>query len=371
MALLKMLTGRRKWILFLCVFSIFVCLQLFSSSPHDSALNNSNLPVTQINTAAVYRDSNRLMLNGKVYHREEPTTTIDESVSSQSSETEVDAQNETKLSEMKLNMTDAPVGSIAITEVYSIESESNVSESNVSESIEYESNVSESIVTEANISESNVSELIIPETNVSKSDVSIKSQSNVSISNTQYHCDNRTMLVLLTTFKDKPDRVYPQSQIILNWAQFRPWIQPVLYSPDKNGTLVDLATQQGWHIYEEQGGNSHHTPYLKPMFAHAMEHYNVTFHGFANGDIMFNSGLIDTVKYFHERHKKYNTTLITGKRWNYHYYKYNVTDLWTNKKVNEVRKYSSQFRTDAEDYFITTPDFPWDKLKNVVIGRPG
>ena len=178
--------------------------------------------------------------------------------------------------------------------------------------------------------------------------------------------------ILFTTFKNTTDRLWIQSKVVLNWSKLRPNVQPVLFT-DGSDYLTNLARKHGWIIYPIQRTNEYGTPHLKPMFQYVQRYFNTTFYMFSNGDILYDTGFVNTLTKLKSKLHLLKNIFITGQRWNYFIYNnsiHTLKDMWKPETVRHFTEYSKLFRKDAEDYFIVTREFPWRFLKDIVIGRP-
>ncbi|KAH3771657.1 hypothetical protein DPMN_172984 [Dreissena polymorpha] len=101
-----------------------------------------------------------------------------------------------------------------------------------------------------------------------------------------------------------------------------------------------------------------------------MDHFNTSFYAFSNGDILFTDTLIRTLA-----HMIHSTTgnlskpvLIVGQRTNVENVTFEEGLHWEN--ITRISKRRGKlFGGWAEDYFITTPSYSWNKVAEVVIGR--
>ena len=90
--------------------------------------------------------------------------------------------------------------------------------------------------------------------------------------------------------------------------------------------------------------------------------------GFANGDIMFNMGLVETVKAVIKRFNTTEEILIMGGRLSHQYG--NSTRNLSMSDMSDLRV--SGPNTWAVDYYLISHNqFPWETIPDVVIGRPG
>lgn len=207
----------------------------------------------------------------------------------------------------------------------------------------------------------------------------IMEENENSMNDSLKHEDNNTVvLTIFTTFVTDKVKENIQLNTIRNWALFLPMFQPIAYMDlDKSPVLVQTALQLGWKVFPIPKVNSYGTPFLKEMFFHAMEVSKSPFHGYVNGDILFNDDLMKSLDAVRTSTLLQNWTsvLMTGERTNVNetvvpygtpFYKFAVvTETAKNKGI--------LYREDAEDYFFIWKcrDFPWNIIKDVVIGRAG
>jgi hypothetical protein len=187
-------------------------------------------------------------------------------------------------------------------------------------------------------------------------------------------------VILFTTFSNRSDKLFVYENTIRNWAAFLPHIQPVLFTTFPHGPVVDLARKHAWLVAPNPTVNIFGSPVLKDMYLAAIANKNLfgeaTLYGYANGDILFDSGLNETLTKVMENIEFLNTTLLFGIRRNYQLLsESNYTDdpLWPPGKIGRLGNdnYTTLFRFDAFDYFFVTRDFPFDRFLPLVIGRSG
>jgi len=86
------------------------------------------------------------------------------------------------------------------------------------------------------------------------------------------------------------------------------------------------------------------------MFREARNRYNSTFYGYSNGDVLYDSGLIQTLNACERTLARLKQILIVGQR---HNFNPGGRELYRPGDVRRVALGEGQlFRTDAEDYFI-------------------
>jgi hypothetical protein len=148
----------------------------------------------------------------------------------------------------------------------------------------------------------------------------------------------------------------------------------VLFTTAAQGDIVKVARGQHWETLPCQHMNEYGTPFIKDMYYDVIRKYNATFYGFSNGDILYNSGLIETLDVVNVHLPILNTTFLAGRRWNY-----NVTNasndssdpIWLPETVEALAReeFSELSGIWSADYFFVSKNYPWDSLLNVVIGR--
>ena len=182
------------------------------------------------------------------------------------------------------------------------------------------------------------------------------------------------LCVWFTTFKDDVRRRTIHLNTLHNWAKFIPLMQPVLFSSNFTRQFDSIARQLGWHVYQIPRVNDHGTPYISDMLNVIMNNdtYNSVFYGFANGDILFDTSLSETLKALASGLNSLlqPPVLVTGQRTNY-----KMSDNWTQPIVDfyyieQLRARGKLFGGGAQDYFLFTRDFPRYLFKKLVIGRP-
>jgi hypothetical protein len=188
--------------------------------------------------------------------------------------------------------------------------------------------------------------------------------------------DVKPLIVLFTTFDLKPNRTkhhLAHRMVLRNWAQFVPDIQPVLFTEDSCSPFAKMVAAANWHVLPIPSTNKHGTPYLKPMYARVFEDYNATFYGYANGDILFDSGLVKTLKMIKTELKTLrNNVLVVGRRHNIAPDQTLPESAFDSENLRALKKNATVYRYDAEDYFIFTREgctLNWSALFDVVIGR--
>ena len=113
-------------------------------------------------------------------------------------------------------------------------------------------------------------------------------------------------------------------------------------------------------------------PVLKSMFLDAYKKFDSTFYGYVNADILFNKGIIDTLRTIRSSRffKGKKRILISGRRVDLELEKLGVKEISTPQEVEDLVHKGSLSYGYAEDFFITTATYPWEFIPDLVIGRP-
>lgn len=177
------------------------------------------------------------------------------------------------------------------------------------------------------------------------------------------------LLTIFTTFRPLQYKFVIHANVIRNWALFMPNVIPVLFNINTDPELLKLALHYGWKVLPAPRLKSNILPYFKEMYWMAKKNFKSIFYGYCNGDILFTSGLIETLKTVTALKQDLGQILVIGQRNNFNFENQTIQTL---AQVEELyRRKSKLFIVNAEDYFfMLNGDFPWDSLADIVIGRP-
>ena len=190
---------------------------------------------------------------------------------------------------------------------------------------------------------------------------------------------NDKLLVIFTSFKNNPNKSEIHQEVINNWLSLGNDIQPVFFYNQSNPMMWEsLALHKGWIGIPLGKTNKYGTPMLKDFYATITNRIKSQFYGYCNGDILFDNGLRNTLKQI-LIHKKIlnNSALVIGRRTNIEYQDYHTFKLSNpnyTKSLHQIANSKGILFTEwAEDYFFVylPQHFPWDDIKDIVIGRPG
>ena len=186
------------------------------------------------------------------------------------------------------------------------------------------------------------------------------------------------LLVLFTSFKNDHNKSEIHQEVVTNWLSLGNDIQPILfYNQSDPMTWDNLALNMGWIGFPIGRTNKYGTPKLKDFYATVTKRFKSKFYGYCNGDILFDEGMKNTLKQMlkHNSISK-KSALVIGRRTNIEYQDYRtLKDSYpnhTNSLDQVANSKGSLYIEGAEDYFFVhmPHTFPWDNIKDVVIGRP-
>ena len=179
------------------------------------------------------------------------------------------------------------------------------------------------------------------------------------------------ILTLFTTFKASYNKSFIHKNTIRNWELLSPDVIPVLFT-DLNvpSSTVDYARERKWHIFSIPQRSKGGMPILRYMFLEAQKLFHTRFYGYANGDILFDRGLPDTIHGLMRLNKSLSEVLIVGQRRNWNIkWQQHVSDI---KEIGEYAQSAPLFMACAQDYFISTRNgYPWSTIPDFVVGRVG
>ncbi|XP_036363601.1 uncharacterized protein LOC115217102 isoform X2 [Octopus sinensis] len=178
----------------------------------------------------------------------------------------------------------------------------------------------------------------------------------------------QTLLTLFTTWDHHDSKKELHENTVRNWLAFGPSVKVIVFSanPETRIFCEKIGCNYQYITVQRVTG----VPLLKSMYLEAQKSFDSFFYAFANADILFEANLIKTLErvlYMFNNTEK--AILIIGQRTNV----MNVTKEEA-VPVNSVTKIALNrgtiFRTDAEDYFITSKPFPWKAFPDFIVGSP-
>ena len=190
---------------------------------------------------------------------------------------------------------------------------------------------------------------------------------------------NRTigsaLVTMFTTLKDVGVRTELHKRTLSNWAALSPGIQPVLFVPQpdvQTSRWVDLAGESGWDVRATSDLNKG-IPILTAMFKQILNESITPFVGFANGDILFDHSIIETLQELSAiKDVEQESIMIVGKRQNVNITQYDLGSGENMTKLHQADLRAKEYVGYAQDYFIISrKGLPWEKIPDFVIGRNG
>ena len=190
---------------------------------------------------------------------------------------------------------------------------------------------------------------------------------------------NRTigsaLVTMFTTLKDVSVRTELHERTLSNWAALSPGMQPVLFVPQpdvQTSRWVDLAGESGWDV-RATSDLKKGIPILTAMFKRILQEYNTPFVGFANGDILFDHSIIETLQELSAiKDVEHESIMIVGKRQNVNITQYDLGSGENMTKLHQTDLRAKEHAGYAQDYFIISrKGLPWEKIPDFVIGRNG
>ncbi|KAK3600957.1 hypothetical protein CHS0354_004166 [Potamilus streckersoni] len=187
----------------------------------------------------------------------------------------------------------------------------------------------------------------------------------------------KPLVTLFTSWTDDEDKHLVHNLTTLNWLSLRPFVMPIIFTNET--ALAHVCESAGWVILPLRVTAADGVPVLKYMYIDAMRRFESNFYAFANSDILFTDTLVDTlIEILQNKSTSHNSTqdnstsdhhaLIIGRRTNV----FNITmeegSSWS-EVTTAAKKRGELFLVDAEDYFITSPSYPWNDIPEIVIGR--
>jgi hypothetical protein len=174
------------------------------------------------------------------------------------------------------------------------------------------------------------------------------------------------ILTMFTSWVPSKEKYLCRKTTVLNWREFHPHITPILFTNISD--LKQRVEQKGWQTLPIIKTDIA-LPVLKHMYLTATAHFKSTFYAYANGNILFTESLLKTLIAVQRHFVGQNQTiLIVGQRTNVK----NISATQA-KNFNSLQKISTErgslYTPWGVDYFITSANFPWREMPDVVIER--
>ena len=181
---------------------------------------------------------------------------------------------------------------------------------------------------------------------------------------------NKTLIVLFTSWGYSEEKLDVHKTLLRLWASWSySSVQPLVLTNDVNVSRMAVAANWSVLPVTKRINSCKGPPVLRDLFFDTMEKYDALFYGFANADIIFGNGLVQTLKFLRNKYSwSKKPLLIVGRRYNYDFKhsRDNITD--PNQIQRLMRRGKLVIR--STDYFFTNAEFPWKQVPMVSIGRP-
>ncbi|KAK2165423.1 hypothetical protein LSH36_50g00047 [Paralvinella palmiformis] len=188
---------------------------------------------------------------------------------------------------------------------------------------------------------------------------------NVGVNSTKTY-----LLALFTTLPSRDQNDNITRAVIRNWASLASAIQPYLFYLPGQDDVVNLAVSRGWRTLPVPKKNKYSVPYLKDMYRVMADSCSSAFIGYSNGDILYDSGLQETLKTVEGSLDVLDPVLVIGRRTTVDASRWDMISGSVDD-VSRLARSGVLDRADAEDYFLVTRRFPWRLFPNLVVGRKG
>ena len=180
---------------------------------------------------------------------------------------------------------------------------------------------------------------------------------------------NLPVLTIFTTWTISKEKDGCHNNTLHNWMSLYPIVQPIVFTNEIE--IANVANQYGWIVLPvRKTGTGNKLPVLKYMFSDAKEKVKSMFYCYSNSDILFTGNLIHTLyKVVMSTLMNNKIILIVGQRTNV----FNVTKqearTWETIRFSTLKR-GKLYNTWAIDFFISSRNYPWEAIPEVVVGRP-
>ena len=180
-----------------------------------------------------------------------------------------------------------------------------------------------------------------------------------------------TMVTMFTTIKVHASKRDIYFNTLRIWPQLSPNIRLVLYVDEVDCTewMTFFVQNLGWEIRVIPKVHPKISiPILRYMFIDAIVNYDSSFYMYANGDVLFDTSLYETLSVIEPYILEEPKTFIVGRRRNY-----DVAEGELFHTLEDVTIASTSTKMDrplAIDFFITSAyGYPWKRVPDFVVGR--
>ena len=179
-----------------------------------------------------------------------------------------------------------------------------------------------------------------------------------------------TLIVLFSSWSYSAEKLKVHQALLRLWSS---WllssVHPLMITDDTKARKMALASNWSVLPVTKKINACKGPPVLPNMFLDTMNVFEALFYGYANADIIFGDGLVQTLKFLRNIYRwSESPLLIVGRRYNFDFTHYSV-QLNNSQQVKSLLK-RGQLVIRSTDYFFTNKAFPWKQIPWVTIGRP-
>ena len=132
---------------------------------------------------------------------------------------------------------------------------------------------------------------------------------------------SKGLVTLFTTFDDNKEKYAIRLNVLRNWSLMRPEANLILFIQESQQVhslhkLVTSARFLGWAVLPVHRLSQSGKPFIKELYYEAMEQYDTPLYGFVSGDILFDDGLLKTLRLIKAESPFIGPTLVIGRRQN-------------------------------------------------------
>lgn len=177
-----------------------------------------------------------------------------------------------------------------------------------------------------------------------------------------------SFLTIFTTWVYDKEKLSLNNRTLHNWRSLT-GVNVIVFS--NCSKVKQISEEAGWTVLPVTR-EAADCPVLPNMFLEAQQKFKSNFYGYANGDLLFSNGLMNTLQKIFCKFRNDKRLLIVGKRTNVFASLLKEINSRSGMEVEDYAiKYGKRFQPDALDYFITNQLFPWDDFLPLVVGRRG
>ena len=179
-----------------------------------------------------------------------------------------------------------------------------------------------------------------------------------------------TLLLLFTSWAYSAEKLKVHETLLKLWSSWSfSSVRPLIMTNDDKAREMALASNWSALPITKKILACRGPPVLLNMFVDTMVKFDAFFYGYANADIVFGNGLVQTLKYLRRiNHWEEKPLLVVGRRYNFDFSQSHI-HLHNSTQVKGMLK-NGRLVIRSTDYFFTNKAFPWKHIPMVSIGRP-